>query len=264
MSQSAPPLRGEPPGDDMFAVAASAGLPHIYDYLEAALMDNTYNSTREYWQSRDAGTEEELAHALRGFFILFASQNCLLEDMEVSPKDVVTVFQGRGGAADGPERLLQNQKDCFDSLLPKAAAGEPLTTALLYEVNEMLADGVDAEPDEDDDAFLTPEELREALDTLVSEINAYNGPDALKAAAYFEAKLEYLQPFSTLCGLTARVLVSHFLLTRGEPPLVFFEKDAERYFDALESYDIGEDIVPMQKLMREETVETWKTLLAAK
>ena len=66
------------------------------------------------------------------------------------------------------------------------------------------------------------------------------------------------------CGLTARILASHFLLVREEPPLVFFEKDAERYFDALETYDIGEDLRPLEKLMREQTVETWKTLLSRK
>lgn len=226
---------------------------------------DAYSSTRDFWKSKNVGTAAELEAALTGYFILFASENCLLEDMEVSPQDVLKVFQNDRLVNDsGARRLLQNQKRCFDFLIPKAAAGEDLTAVLLRSTNEILADGIEAESDDDEDAFLSPEELSEALNTLVSEVNAYDGPEALKAAAYFEAKLEYLQPFSVACGLTARVLANFFLLTRDEPPLVFFEKNAERYFDALESYDIGEDITPMQKLMREETVETWKTLLSAK
>ena len=226
---------------------------------------DAYNSTRDFWKSKSVSSETELSTALSGYFILFASENCLLEDAEVSPKDVLKVFQsGKASSGSAAQRLLLNQKRCFDLLVPKAAAGEDLSAALLRSVNELLADGIEAESDDEEDAFLSPEELSDALNTLITEVNAYDGPEALKAAAYFEAKLEYLQPFPVACGLTARVLANYFLLTRDEPPLVFFEKDAERYFDALESYDISEDIVPMQKLLREETVETWKTLLAAK
>lgn len=224
---------------------------------------DAYNSTRDFWKSKDANSADELNMALSGYFILFASENCLLEDVEVSPKDVLTVFQG-GKASGSAQLLLRNQKRCFDFLVPKAAAAEELSAELFHSVNDILSDGIDAEPDDEDDPFLSPAELADALSTLTAEVNAYDGPEALKAAAYFEAKFEYLQPYSAACALTARVLANFFLLTHDEPPLVFFEKDAERYFDALESYDIGEDIKPMQKLMREETVETWKTLLAAK
>ena len=226
---------------------------------------DAYNSTRDFWKSKGSGSAEDLSAALSGYFILFASENCLLEDMEVSPKDVMRAFQSdKPDGGSGVHRLLQNQKRCFDLLVLKAATGEDLSVVLLRSVNEILADGIEVETDDEDDAFLSPEELEEALNTLVAEVNAYDGPEALKAAAYFETKLEYLQPFPVACGLTARILANYFLLTREEPPLVFFERDAERYFDALESYEISEDIVPMQKLMREETVETWKTLLAAK
>ena len=226
---------------------------------------DAYNSTRDFWKSKDTDSAQQLSEALSAYFILFASENCLLEDMEVSPRDVMRAFQNSQSDEDvGAQRLLQNQKRCFDRLVLKAAAGERISAALLSSVNETLAAGIKTEPDEEDDAFLSPEELEEALNALIAEVNAYDGPEILKAAAYFEAKLEYLQPVPVFCGLTARILANFFLLTRNEPPLVFFEKYAERYFDALESYDISEDIVPLQKLMREETVETWKILLDTK
>lgn len=226
---------------------------------------DAYESTREFWKSKDTGTQEALRENLRDYFVLFASQNCLLEDLTLVPETVRAVFtEGRPAQGGGVERLLQNQKRCFELLLPKAAVEEDLTSELVGQVNALLCQDVELDADEEDDASLSPEELSEALATLVSEVNAYDGPEALRAAAYFAAKLEYLQPFPGLCGLTARILASHFLLVRGEPPLVFFEKDAEPYFDALESYDIGEDLRPLEKLMREETVETWKVLLSAR
>ena len=226
---------------------------------------DAYESTREFWKSKDTGTQEALSAALHDYFVLFASENCLLEDMPLTPAAVRAIFGEEQEAQDsGVERLLQNQRRCFTMLLPKAAVGEDLTSELVRSVNELLCEGIEMEMDDEDDTTLSAEELSEALSTLVSEVNAYNGPEALKAAAYFAAKLEYLQPFPGLCGLTARILANYFLLVREEPPLVFFEKDAEPYFDALESYDIGEDLRPLVKLMREETVETWKVLLSAK
>lgn len=225
---------------------------------------DAYESTREFWKSKDAGTSETLAEALKVYTPLFAYHNCLLEDVKLSLKDANSVFAGKAPACKGDAlSLLQNQAACFSLLLPKAVAGEALTVSLLNAVNTALAKGlrIDAE-EEEDEPFLSPEELAEALETLISEVNAYEGPQALKAAAYFEAKLEYLQPFAAANGLTARVLANYFLLTREEPPLVFFEMNAERYFDALESYDISEEIGPMLKLMREETIETWKAILS--
>lgn len=225
---------------------------------------DAYESTREFWKSKDVETSETLAEALKVYTPLFAYHNCLLEDAELSLNDASSVFSGKTPTCKGDAlRLLQNQAACLSILLPKAAVEEDLTVSLLNAVNAALTKGlkIDAE-DEEDEPFLSPEELAEALETLVAEVNAYNGPQALKAAAYFEAKLEYLQPFAAANGLTARVLANYFLLTREEPPLIFFEMDAERYFNALESYDIGEDIGPMLKLMREETINTWKAILS--
>lgn len=225
---------------------------------------DAYESTREYWKSKDVSSQEALAAELQTYMVLFAWQNCLLEDLDVSADEVRAAFFEDGAQTPGEAgRLLANQRSCFELLLPLAAAGEDLTPELVERVNALLCEGMDIEADDEDDS-LTPEELREALVTLLGEVNAYDGPEALRAAAYFAAKLEYLQPFTGFCGLTARILASHFLLVREEPPLVFFEKDAEHYFDALETYDIGEDLRPLEKLMREQTVETWKTLLSRK
>lgn len=224
---------------------------------------DAYESTRDFWKSKDTKTAAALSAALAEYMPLFAYHNCLLEDMEVSLQNAREVFADETPSCGNALRLLQNQKACFALLLPKAAAGEDLTVELLHRVNEVLTKGLNDEADdEDEDPFLSPEELAEALETLVSEVNTYNGPQALKAAAYFETKLEYLQPFATATGLTARVLANYFLLSREEPPLIFFENEAERYFDALESYDISEEISPMLKLMREQTVETWKAILS--
>lgn len=225
---------------------------------------DAYESTRDFWKSKDTQTAAALSAALAEYMPLFAYHNCLLEDAEVSLQNAREIFADEKPSCRGDAlRLLQNQKACFALLLPKAAAGEDLTVELLRKVNDILAKGLNAESeDEDEEPFLSPEELEEALETLVSEVNTYNGPQALKAAAYFETKLEYLQPFAIATGLTARVLANYFLLSREEPPLIFFENEAERYFDALESYDISEEICPMLKLMREGTIETWKAILS--
>lgn len=225
---------------------------------------DAYESTRDFWKSKNIKTAAALAVALAEYAPLFAYHNCLLEDAKVSLQNAREVLENKKPSCEaGALRLLQNQSACFALLLPKAAAGENLTVELLHTVNDVLTKDLKAEADdEDDDPFLSPAELAEALETLVSEVNAYDGPQALKAAAYFETKFEYLQPFAAANGLTARILANYFLLVCEEPPLIFFENKAERYFDALESYDIREEIGPMLKLMREQTVETWKAILS--
>ena len=171
---------------------------------------DAYESTRDFWKSKDAKTAAALSAALAEYMPLFAYHNCLLEDVEVSLQNAREAFADEAPSCrEDALHLLKNQSACFALLLPKAAAGEDLTVELLHRVNEVLTKGLNDEADdEDEEPFLSPEELAEALDTLVSEVNTYSGPQALKAAAYFETKLEYLQPFATATGLTARVLAN--------------------------------------------------------
>ena len=121
---------------------------------------DAYESTREYWKSKDVSSQEALAAELQTYMVLFAWQNCLLEDLDVSADEVRAAFFEDGAQTPGEAgRLLANQRRCFELLLPLAAAGEDLTPELVERVNALLCEGMDIEADDEDDS-LTPEELR--------------------------------------------------------------------------------------------------------
>jgi hypothetical protein len=48
------------------------------------------------------------------------------------------------------------------------------------------------------------------------------------------------------------------LLTHGEPPIIIYEEDKDRYYDALEKYNSDEQIQPMHIFFAYETEKTWK------
>lgn len=52
--------------------------------------------------------------------------------------------------------------------------------------------------------------------------------------------------------------MNYFLVMHGHPPIVIHEEDRRSYFDALESWDRAQELVPLIDFLKEQTVKTWK------
>ena len=56
-------------------------------------------------------------------------------------------------------------------------------------------------------------------------------------------------------------MVNYYLMQHDHPPLVFFECNRDEYFAALDTYDVEEDLEPLEKFLRRMVEDTWKTQL---
>ena len=83
---------------------------------------------------------------------------------------------------------------------------------------------------------------------------------ALTIAAYLQAKLVDIHPFSDGNGRTARLLMNWALLSLGHPPIVIYEKDKLAYFGALDAFHDEKDLDPLRDFLRVECVKTWQGL----
>ncbi len=53
-----------------------------------------------------------------------------------------------------------------------------------------------------------PEDAEREVSELIAEVNAYKGPDVLKAGAYFHARFEHIHPFADGNGRVGRTLLN--------------------------------------------------------
>ena len=96
---------------------------------------------------------------------------------------------------------------------------------------------------------LPPEEVESGLSELVTELNTYNGKDILKATTYFHLRFEHIHPFADGNGRVGRTLMNYYLLINGEPPVIIYDEDKKKYYNALEAYDTKEDIEPLMRFL---------------
>ena len=241
---------------------------------------NLYDKIREMWQINNIISTEALDLALDNFRILFAYHSGKIENNEIEYHDTREIFEnGKVCGYTGSTRALfeqQNQKLCYDFLKEKIVAKEPLSLPLILEVHSILTSGTYDERrfivnEERPGQFkkhdyvtgrneigLPPEEVESGLTDLINELNEYDGNDVLKAAAYFHMRFEHIHPFADGNGRVGRTLLNYFLLIHSEPPVIVFDEDKRKYYDALETYDTQEEIEPLYEFLKEQAIKTWE------
>ena len=239
-----------------------------------------YNDIVMLWQGFSIKTASELDMRLDNFRILFAYHSGKIENAEITYHDTREIFEnGKVLNFTGSPRSIfeqQNQKLCYDFLLDKLAAKEPLTIALIQEVHAILTGGTYDEKryierGERPGAFKkhdyitgrlevgsAPEDVEHDLSELLDEINGYDGDEILKTATYFHLCFENIHPFADGNGRVGRTLLNYYLITHNHPPLIVYDEDKADYYAALERFDADEDIAPMLAFLEREAVKTWE------
>lgn len=248
--------------------------------MTGGILVELYDKIREMWQIYNINSTDALDLALDNFRILFAYHSGKIENNEIEYHDTREIFEnGKVCGYTGSIRALfeqQNQKLCYDFLKEKIVAKEPLSLPLILEVHSILTSGTYDERrfivnEERPGQFkkhdyvtgrneigLPPDEVETGLTDLINELNGYDGNDVLKAAAYFHLRFEHIHPFADGNGRVGRTLLNYYLLIHGEPPVIVFDEDKRKYYDALETYDTQEEIEPLYEFLKEQTVKTWK------
>ena len=246
-----------------------------------------YKEIVTMWKSFDVKTGSDLEQRLDRFKILFAYHSGKIENDEIDYHDTREIFEhGRMSRYQGNPRTLfeqQNQKTCYEFLLPHFEAKTPLTVNFIKEVHRVLTEGTYDErryiengerPGEFKIAdYVTgihevgspPEYVAEDLENLLAEITEIEPkitPDnILKIGTYFHARFEAIHPFADGNGQVGRTLLNYFLMLHNHPPLIVYEEDRRHYYAGLQKYDEAEDLNDLQTFFIHQVEKTWKKQL---
>ena len=103
-----------------------------------------------------------------------------------------------------------------------------------------------------------PEDVKDEICELLTDIGSVENKDALTAAAFFHAKFENIHPFADGNGRVGRLLMNYFLVCHDHPVITIHEEDRNEYMKALEAWDESQDLNPMKELLIGQTVKTWE------
>jgi len=243
-----------------------------------------YQKVLDLWRSYHIESAADLDKYLHSFKILFAYNSGKIENCETDYHDTREIFEnGKISNFSGDPRVLfeqQNQKMCYELLKPKIIKKEPLSADLVKEIHRVLTMGTyderryiekDERPGEykKHDYITGINEVGSAaadveleINALIGEVNAYNGADFLKTAAYLHARFEYIHPFADGNGRAGRTALNYYLMINNHPPVIVYDEDKRKYYEALQIYDESEDITPLVEFLKHQCEKTWaKTLI---
>ncbi|MCL2059155.1 MAG: Fic family protein [Oscillospiraceae bacterium] len=245
---------------------------------------NVYDGIIRMWRGWNVASASDIDMRLHNFRILFAYNSGKIENDSITYHDTREIFEnGRAMNFTGDPRALfelGNQKLCYEYLKHKIVARDPLNVLLVLETHAALTGGTYdekrfVERGERPGAFKMhdyvtgrmevgspPGDVKGDIEALLDEINENPHGDILTAAAYFHLRFEYIHPFADGNGRVGRALLNYYLMTHDHPPIIIYDEDKAKYYEALEAYDRDEDIAPMVNFFRNQTERTWEKTLS--
>lgn len=246
----------------------------------------TYKEVIEYWQKRKIDSTEKLKTVLDSFSILFAYNSGKIENSEITYHDTREIFEnGKVINFTGDLRTLYeitNQKHCFEFLIDKIIAKEPISEEFIKKIHKLLTKGT-----YDERRYLVNEErpgeykkhdyvtgrnevgssaadVQLDIQNLVEEVTSVSKSDTesvIKIASYFHNVIEEVHPFADDNGRLGRTLTNYILMINNLPPLIVYDEDKKYYYAALEKFDEEDDLSPMIEFFKYEMEKTWEKSL---
>lgn len=242
-----------------------------------------YERALDLWCSKKITTDAELAEALNGHSIAFAYHSGKIENENITYHDTREIFEHDGVTSyTGDLRTLfeiRNEKEAYELFLRAFRERRPLNETFIKELQYKLTQntydtrrfqlgerpGMYKRHD-----FVTgreeigapPEDVAEEIKELLDELTDIPDGKALVAGAYFHAKFENIHPFADGNGRTGRLAMNYFLVLHNHPPITIHQEDRKGYYEALEAWDVGQDLEPLLIFLRGQTVKTWEKQVA--
>ncbi len=241
-----------------------------------------YKEVIAFWQSKGITTDAELAQALEGHRIMFAYHSGKLENDRITYHDTREIFEHDGVTSyTGDLRTLfeiRNEKNAYelflDSFGKKRSLDEGFIKALQQTLTQNTYDTRRYQLGERpgkykqhdyatgrEEVGAPPENVAEEMAELLAEFEDFPKEQALTAAAYFHAKFENIHPFADGNGRTGRLAMNYFLVLHNHPPITIFEEDRKEYYEALEAWDIRQDLKPLCAFLQAQLAKTWEKQL---
>ena len=230
-------------------------------------------------------TDAELAETLNGQGILFAYHSGRLENEHITYNDTREIFEHDGVTSyTGDLRTLfeiRNAKDAYALFLLSFRNRRPLDEALVKEFQFLLTQNtydtrryqLGERPGEykrhdyvtgRNEIGAAPEDVAEEMRELLAELQGVPADHLLRAAAYYHLKFENIHPFADGNGRAGRLTMNYFLVLNGHPSVTIHQEDRKDYYAALEAWDEGQELQPMEDFLRAQAVKTWEKQLGRK
>ncbi len=241
-----------------------------------------YKKAVALWRKWYLSTGVELAEVLREFGIAFAYHSGKIENDNIIYHEVREIFEHDGVTSyTGDLRTLfeiRNSKEANEFLLTAFNEKHAIDETLVREFQRILTQhtydtrrwqlgerpGTYKRHDYvtgKNEIGAAPEDVREEMEELLSELDGVPNEKALTAGAYFHAKFENIHPFADGNGRTGRLVMNYILLLHDHPPVIIHQEDRKDYFAALEAWDERQDLEPLIAFLQGQTVKTWQKQL---
>jgi Fic family protein len=246
-----------------------------------------YDEVLKMWEAFNIQNKEDLEKQLDNFKILFAYHSNKIENEEINYNDTREIFErGKVIQYNGTTRTIfeqQNQKTCYDFLLPYLENKKSISIDLIKEIHRILTMGTYDEkryldngerPGEFKKAdYVTgvhevgvaASHVEEELEELLLEINLLDYKERkhqlLTIGTYFHVRFEEIHPFADGNGRVGRTLLNYFLIIHNHPPVIIFEEDKQFYYESLQKYDETEDTSSLEEFFIYQVEKTWKKKL---
>ncbi|MBR5970091.1 MAG: Fic family protein [Lachnospiraceae bacterium] len=237
-----------------------------------------YEEVLAQWKEKNIISDAALAEALNGQGVSFAYHSGRIENPNITFHDTREIFDHDGVTSyTGDLHTLfeiRNAKDAYEQFLSAFGEGRALDESLILRFHKLLTKNTyDSRRYElgerpgtykqhdyvtgKHDVGAAPEDVAEEMRELLYELKDAPQEKALTAAAFFHAKFENIHPFADGNGRCGRLAMNYYLVTQNHPPVTIHEEDRKEYFEALEAWDVSQDLQPLKTFLRAQCVKTW-------
>ena len=197
------------------------------------------------------------------FRLRFIHDSTEIEGSRLTVLDVkMILFDGiiPAGTKVADYEAVQGHDRAWIRLREAAGKGLPSTEVLIGDIHRLAApfDTMDGRYREypvyiRGSQYLPPaaENIDEAMKRGLSRINHDAVLSPLEKAARIHGEFSKIQPFLSGNGPTARLIMNYPLLEAGYPPLSIKIDRKTAYFQALEAYEMDDEIQPLRELLTE-------------
>lgn len=244
-----------------------------------------YEEVLALWRRKQVKTDAELAEALNGQGISYAYHSGRLENEHITYNDTREIFEHDSVTSyTGDLRTLfeiRNAKAAYELFLAAFRERRALDEALVKEFQFLLTQNtydtrryqLGERPGQykrhdyvtgRNEIGAAPEDVAEEMRELLEELQGVPADKLLRAAAYYHVKFENIHPFANGNGRAGRLTMNYFLVLNGHPPVTIHQEDRKDYYAALEAWDEGQELQPMEDFLRAQAVKTWEKQLGRK
>lgn len=239
----------------------------------------SYEDVVHMWQGFEIRTSARLEAYLSNFTVLFAYHSGAIENGQITYHDTREIFEnGQVVNYTGDLKTLyeiENMKRASQLLLRWFDDGVPITQKSIREMHRVLTQGTYDErrwalgerPGEykkndiwgigENEIAAPAAEVEHDIEEDLSQLKEVSDRDALTAAVWFHSRFEGIHAFADGNGRVGRAMMNYFLIQHNHPPVVIYQEDKQRYYNALDHFDRTGDIEPMKTFVKDQMVKTW-------